>query len=117
MSEKLRDVYIIDGGRTPFLKVDRVPGPFSAADLAVHAGRELLACQPFAPDALDEVVLGCMIPSPDEANIARVAAMRLGCGMQTPAYTVQRNCASSMQSVDSAFKVCYCLVARKFLSN
>lgn len=104
MTENLRDVYIIDAGRTPFLKVDRVPGPFSAADLAVHAGRELLACQPFAPDALDEVVLGCMIPSPDEANIARIAALRLGCGAKTPAYTVQRNCASGMQSVDAAFK-------------
>lgn len=104
MIEKLRDVYIIDGGRTPFLKVDRVPGPFSAADLAVVAGRELLACQPFAPDALDEVILGCMIPSPNEANIARIVALRLGCGYATPAYTVQRNCASGMQSLDCAYK-------------
>lgn len=97
-----REVYIVDGARTPFLKVRGKPGPFSASDLAVNAGRELLARQPFAPDALDEVVVGCMMPSVDEANIARVIALRLGCGKDTPAWTVQRNCASGMQSIDSA---------------
>lgn len=104
MNELGRDVYIIDGGRTPFLKVDQVPGPFSAADLAVATGRELLACQPFLPAALDEVILGCMIPSVNEANIARVVALRLGCPQTTPAYTVQRNCASGMQALDCAYK-------------
>jgi acetyl-CoA C-acetyltransferase len=43
-----------------------------------------------------------MMPSPDEANIGRVVALRLGCGDRVPAWTVQRNCASGMQSIDSA---------------
>ena len=38
----MRDVYIVDGARTPFLKAKGKPGPFSASDLAVSAGRELL---------------------------------------------------------------------------
>jgi acetyl-CoA C-acetyltransferase len=42
------------------------------------------------------------MPGPDEANIARVAALRLGCGEKVPAWTVQRNCASGMQSIDNA---------------
>ncbi len=99
-----RDVYIVDGARTPFLKAKGKPGPFSASDLAVSAGRELLARQPFSPEDLGEVILGCMMPSPDEANIARVVALRLGCGKSMPAFTVQRNCASGMQSIDSAVK-------------
>ena len=97
-----RPVFVVDGARTPFLKVTGKPGPFLASDLAVAAGRPLLARQPFSPDAFDEVVLGCVMPGPDEANIARVAALRLGCGKQVPAYTVQRNCASGMQALDSA---------------
>lgn len=97
-----RDVYIIDGVRTPFLKSKGKPGPFSAADLAVQAGRELLARQPFQAVDLDEVVIGCVMPSPDEANIGRVIALRLGCGKAMPAWTVQRNCASGMQALDSA---------------
>jgi acetyl-CoA C-acetyltransferase len=97
-----RPVYVVDGSRTPYLKARGKPGPFSASDLALAAGRPLLARQPFAADELDEVILGCMMPSPDEANIARVVALRLGCGERVPAWTVQRNCASGMQSIDSA---------------
>lgn len=97
-----RPVFVVDGSRTPFLKVRGKPGPFPAADLALGAGRPLLARQPFSPTDLDEVVLGCVMQGPDEANIARVAALRLGCGERVPAYTVQRNCASGLQALDSA---------------
>jgi len=94
-------VYVVDGARTPFLKSKNRPGPFAAADLATQAGRALLARQPFAPEELDEVILGCAAPSVDEVNIGRVAALRMGCGQKVPGWTVMRNCASGMQSVDS----------------
>ena len=80
-------IYVIDGARTPFLKARNGPGPYSASDLAVQAGRALLMRQPFAPGNLDEVILGCASPSVDEINIGRVAALRLGCG---PAYRAGR---------------------------
>lgn len=95
-------VYIVDGTRTPFLKARNKPGPFSASDLATDAGRALLLRQRFAPDQLDEVILGCAAPSADEVNIGRVAALRMGCGLKVPGWTVMRNCASGMQSIDSA---------------
>ncbi len=97
-----RAVYVVDGSRTPFLKAKDRPGPFAAADLAVAAGRPLLARQPFEPPELDEVILGCVMPSADEANIGRIAALRLGCGDRVPGWTVQRNCASGMQALDCA---------------
>ncbi len=96
-----KPIYVIDGARTPFLKSKNRPGPFSASDLATQAGRALLARQPFAPDELDEVILGCAAPSVDEVNIGRVAALRMGCGQKVPAWTVMRNCASGMQAIDS----------------
>lgn len=96
-----RDVYIVDGNRTPFLKAKGI-GPFSGSDLAVAAGMILLNRQPFAPTELDEVIIGCAMPSPDEANIARVISLRLGCGEKVPAFTVMRNCASGMQALDNA---------------
>lgn len=95
-------VYIIDGARTPFLKARNAPGPFAAADLATAAGSALLARQRFAPEQLDEVILGCAAPSPDEVNIGRVAALRMGCGIGVQGWTVMRNCASGMQAIDSA---------------
>ncbi|MEX0637806.1 MAG: acetyl-CoA C-acyltransferase, partial [Burkholderiales bacterium] len=66
-------IYVIDGARTPFLKSKNRPGPFAAGDLAVQAGRALLVRQKFAPQELDEVILGCAAPSVDEVNIGRVA--------------------------------------------
>lgn len=95
-------VYIIDGARTPFLKSRNTPGPFAAADLATASGTALLSRQRFAPDQLDEVILGCASPSPDEVNIGRVVALRMGCGLKVPGWTVMRNCASGMQALDSA---------------
>lgn len=97
-------VFVIDGARTPFLKARAEPGPFSAADLAVACARPLLARQPFAPETLDEVIVGCVIPAPDEANIGRIIALRLGGGKKMPACTVQRNCASGMQALASAYE-------------
>src|SRR5216110_2765082 len=95
-------VYVVDGARTPFLKARSKPGPFAASDLAVQAGRALLARMPFSPPELDEVILGCASPSPDEVNIGRVVALRMGCGLKVPGWTVMRNCASGMQALDSA---------------
>src|SRR2546423_11901616 len=95
-------VYVVDGARTPFLKARSKPGPFAASDLAVRAGRALLARMPFSPPELDEVILGCASPSPDEVNIGRVVALRMGCGLKVPGWTVMRNCASGMQALDSA---------------
>lgn len=80
-----RPVFIVDGRRTPFLRARGKPGPFAAADLAFQAGRALLGRQPFDAPDLDQVILGCVMPGVDEANIARIVALRLGCGERTPA--------------------------------
>ena len=97
-----RHVFVVDGSRTPFLKAKNGLGPFTASDLAVNAGRPLLMRQPFEAKAFDEVILGSALPSADEANIARVVSLRLGCGEKVPAWTVMRNCASGLQALDSA---------------
>lgn len=94
-------VYVVDGSRTPFLKAKGV-GALTGSDLAVAAGAALLNRQPFLPTDLDEVIIGSAMPGPDEANIARVVALRLGCGDNVPAFTVMRNCASGMQAIDNA---------------
>lgn len=94
-------VYVVDGSRTTFLKAKGI-GPFSGSDLAVAAGSALLNRQSFSPSDIDEVIIGSAMPGPDEANIARVIALRLGCGNSVPAFTVMRNCASGMQAIDNA---------------
>jgi acetyl-CoA C-acetyltransferase len=99
-----RPVYIVDGSRTPFIKARGRPGPFTPVDLAVQCGRPLLLRQPFAPDAFDQVILGCVNVIADEMNPARVAALRLGMGDAVTAFTVQINCGSGMQSIDTGYR-------------
>ena len=99
-----RPVFIIDGSRTPFLKARSGPGPFTPVDLAVQCGRPLLARQPFSPTAFDQVILGCVNVIADEMNPARVAALRLGMGEAMVAFTVQINCGSGMQSIDTGYR-------------
>jgi acetyl-CoA C-acetyltransferase len=99
-----RPVFIVDGSRTPFLKARSGPGPFTPVDLAVQCGRPLLARQPFAPDTFDQVILGCVNVIADEMNPARVAALRLGMGEAMVAFTVQINCGSGMQSIDTGYR-------------
>jgi acetyl-CoA acetyltransferase len=55
-------VYVVDGARTPFLKAKTGPRPFTGSDLAVNAGRPLLARQPFEATAFDEVIVGAALP-------------------------------------------------------
>lgn len=99
-----RPVFIVDGSRTPFLKARSGPGPFTPVDLAVQCGRPLLARQPFSPADFDQVILGCVNVIADEMNPARVAALRLGMGEDMVAFTVQINCGSGMQSIDTAYR-------------
>jgi acetyl-CoA C-acetyltransferase len=97
-----RDVFLVDGARTPFLKARGKPGPFTPVDLAVQCGRPLLARLPLTPDMIDLVILGCVNVIADEMNPARVAALRLGLGEDQVAFTLQINCGSGMQSIDTA---------------
>lgn len=100
----MRDVYIVDGTRTPFLKAKGKPGEFWGSDLAVQAGKQLLLRNNLSDHDIDELILGCAMPGPDEANIGRVVALRLGLSADTMGWTVMRNCASGLQAIDSAYK-------------
>ena len=64
----------------------------------------MLLRQPFAPDAVDKVILGCVNVIADEMNPARVAALRLGMGEAMTAFTVQINCGSGMQSIETGYR-------------
>ena len=97
-----RTVYVVSGARTPLLKAQGV-GEFSASDLAVQAGKQLFSRLPITATDLNQVIVGCVMPSPKEANIARVIGLRLGMRHAMPAWTVQRNCASGLQAIDSAY--------------
>ena len=73
-----------------------------AAHLATVLCRELFARHDLDPACFDEVIAGSVGPPHDQANVARVLAVRSGVPRSTPAHTVARNCASGMQAVTTA---------------
>ncbi len=93
---------IIDGLRTPFCKAGTELRGAMAADMASHVFREVMDRSGLDPALVDEVILGCAGPAPNEANVARVAALRAGLPQSVPALTVMRNCGSGMEALFTA---------------
>jgi acetyl-CoA acyltransferase len=95
-------VAIVDGCRTPFAKSGTLFKHLTAVDLGRMAVLELLNRTELDPDQVDEVVFGNVIPSIKTPNLAKEVALAAGLSEKTPAFTVNRACASSNQAIASA---------------
>lgn len=99
----MRDVYVCDGVRTP---IGRYAGALSGVrtdDLAAIPIRALLERSPGLREHIDEVVFGCANQAgEDNRNVARMAALLAGLPPETPAFTVNRLCASGLDAVSAA---------------
>ncbi len=89
--------------RTPIAKLGGTLKSFSSQDLGAQILRGLLERSKLDPSEVDEVILGCVGQQSDAHNVARVIAVRAGIPHAVPAYTVNRNCGSGLQSIHNAF--------------
>lgn len=99
----MKEVVIVKGLRTPFSKAGTVFKDLSAYELGKIVLRELLEQLELPPREIDEVVWGNIGQPVEAGNIARIIALKSGIPHTTPAYTVQRNCASGLQAIVSAY--------------
>jgi len=99
----MKNVVIVDGLRTPYLKYDTDFRDLPAQQLGAIVLKELMERLNFDPAQLDEVVVGNIAQPPEAANIARIISLFAGVPESVPAFTVQRNCASGMQAVAEAW--------------
>lgn len=95
-------IAIIDGIRTPFGKAGGALRSLGADDLGAIAVKELLTRTSIPIDQIDELIFGNVAQPVDAANIARVIALKAGLPNNLIAYSVQRNCASGMESLTTA---------------
>jgi acetyl-CoA C-acetyltransferase len=97
------EAFIIDAVRTP---VTRRGGSLSTAhpaDLGAHVIRALLTRARADPEAVDDVVFGCVdTVGPQAGDIARTAWLAAGLPEAVPGVTVDRQCGSSQQAVHFA---------------
>ncbi|HRV80127.1 MAG TPA: acetyl-CoA C-acyltransferase, partial [Planctomycetota bacterium] len=95
-------IVLAAGLRTPWARAGGAFQREDAGHLGARIARELLARTGLDPKYLNEVIAGCVGPPHDEANVARVMAIRAGVPDHVPARTVARNCASGIEAVTSA---------------
>jgi acetyl-CoA acyltransferase len=101
----VREAVIVASRRTPLAKSHR--GSFNMTrpdDLAAHCIADVLRQAPgLDATEIEEVILGCGQPhGPAGHNVARVAALRAGLPVTTPAVTVNRYCNSGLQAIVQA---------------
>lgn len=99
----MREVVVVDGIRTPYVKAGTLFNEITAQELGRTALAELLVRTAIDPASLDEVVVGNIAQPAEAANIARVIALMAGVPQRVPGLTVGRNCASGMEAVANAY--------------
>ncbi|HEY3313720.1 MAG TPA: thiolase family protein [Bacillota bacterium] len=88
--------------RTPVGNFGGAFRDMTATQLGVVAVREVIKRAEIEASQIDEVVVGCGGMPPKEANVARQIALFAGLPIETPAFSVQRNCASGLQAITSS---------------
>ncbi|MDP6360858.1 MAG: thiolase family protein [Planctomycetota bacterium] len=100
--EPLKDIAIVGGCRTPFIKAGTVFKDIEADELGRLAASELFYRLEIDPSMVDETVFGNVGNPMDAMNVARVIALRSGVPRSRPAHTVHRNCASGFEAITTA---------------
>jgi acetyl-CoA C-acetyltransferase len=97
------EAYLVDAVRTPVgLRGGGLAG-VHPADLGAHVIRALLDRTGVDPEAVDDVVFGCVDTiGPQAGDIARTAWLAAGLPEVVPGVTVDRQCGSSQQAVQFA---------------
>ena len=103
-----QEIVITHGLRTPQGILGGALRDITSQQLGEWVVRELISLSQINPSIINEVIFGCIGQFSDAPNLARVVALNAGLPISTPAYTVQRNCASGIQAVVSAFQNIQC---------
>jgi acetyl-CoA C-acetyltransferase len=97
------EAFIVDAVRTPVTRRGGGLAGAHPADLGAHVISELLARTHLDPNAVDDVVFGCVdTVGPQAGDIARTAWLAAGLPEAVPGVTVDRQCGSSQQAVHFA---------------
>jgi acetyl-CoA C-acetyltransferase len=100
----MKEVVIVNPIRTAIGSFGGALRTVAAYDLAKTVMGCVIAGTGLNPAEIDEVIFGNIGQPSEAANIARVSALYAGIPESVPAYTVQRNCASGMQAITSAYQ-------------
>jgi acetyl-CoA C-acetyltransferase len=90
---------ILAARRTPIGAFQGALSSVSATQLGTVAAKAALADAGLGPDAIDEVIFGCVLPAGLGQAPARQAAVGAGIALGVPATTINKMCGSGMKAV------------------
>ncbi len=99
----MKDIYILDGARTPMAEYNGHFSDTSAIELAAIASKEALSRSGVAAEQIDHVIVGNALQTSGDAIYgARHVGLKAGVPKNVPALTVNRLCGSGIQSIINA---------------
>ena len=99
----MKDVFIVGAARTPMGGFQGVFRDLTAPELGAAAIKSALEGGHISVDAVDEVLMGCVLPAGLGQAPARQAAMGAGLSINVPCTTVNKVCGSGMKTAMLAF--------------
>jgi len=111
----MEGVYLVAPTRTAVGDFGGMFKNIMANELALFPVNQTLARAGIDPGELDDVIFGNCFMRTDEANVARVTALKAGIPFHVPACTIQRQCSSSMQAAVFAAQKIWCGEAEMIL--
>lgn len=104
MSKQIQDAYIVAATRLPVGRRKGMLGHVRPDDMLAHAIRSVMAQVPgLDPAMVEDVIVGCAMPEAEQGmNVARIGLLLAGLPNTVPGVTVNRFCASGLQTVAMA---------------
>ncbi len=104
MTKKIQEAYIVAACRTA---VGKAKGAFAHTrpdDLLAHVLKNLMDSVPeIDPSLIEDVIIGCAMPEGEQGmNVARIGALLAGLPDSVPGVTVNRFCASGLETLAQA---------------
>lgn len=101
-----REAWIVEALRTPMGRAHPEKGWYREVhpnEMLGHVYRALLAATDVAPEAIEDLVIGCTAPFGEQSrNVARNAWLQAGYPAEVPATVLDRRCGSAQTAVEMA---------------
>jgi len=98
----MKEVWIVDDVRTPIGRMGGALSGFRPEELAAFALKGLLEKTKIDPAIVEDVLIGHACTNNAAVNIARWAVLKAGFPVSVTAQTVERQCGSALQTINSA---------------
>src|SRR6202167_2890124 len=100
----LQAVYILSAVRTPIGKFGGSLASLTSADMGVVAAKAAIERAAIQPAQVEETIFGNARQAGEGPNVAREVSIGSGVPQESPAFTVNKGCASGMKAIALAYQ-------------